>query len=254
MTRLFLIFCLMLGAKAAAEERVIASLSQNAVSITTDFSGSEIFVYGAIERDRFPDARDDDLAVIIAVAGPSEEVIVRKKNRAFGIWVNTEQATIDSAPSFYGVATTGPLDDILSLTADFEYSITAESGIRFSAIQQGVENPVAYRDAVVRINRDRGTYFEDIGGVEMVGRTLFQTRIQLPANIFEGDYVARVFLLRDGDVLDSFETGLRVRKVGLERWIYNLAHENSLIYGILSILVALLAGWGASEAFRLLRR
>jgi hypothetical protein len=40
----------------------------------------------------------------------------------------------------------------------------------------------------------------------------------------------------------------------LERWIYNLAHENSLIYGLLSILVALMAGWGASEMFRLLRR
>ena len=94
--------------------RVIASLSQNAVSITTDFSGSEIFVYGAIERERPVDETDNDLGVIITVLGPSSPVTVRKKDRVFGIWANSESAVIDSAPSFYALASTAPLGDILS--------------------------------------------------------------------------------------------------------------------------------------------
>lgn len=241
-------------AAPAEEQRVIAALSQNAVSITTDFSGSEIFVYGAIERNRFPDARDDDLDVIIAVIGPSEPIVIRKKSRVLGVWANTEEALIDSAPSFYAIATTGPLSEILSRDADIENRITMESAIRIAGVERGITNPLAYRDAIIRINRDKGVYFDRIGGVKFTGRTLFQTQLELPANIFEGDYAARVFLLRGGEVLDSFQTGIRVRKVGLERWIYTLANENSLIYGLLSILVALLAGWGASEAFRLLRR
>lgn len=253
MIRLWLAL-LLLASPLQAEERVVAALSQNIVSITTDFSGSEIFLYGAIERNRFPTAADDDLDIIVAVIGPSEPIVIRKKNRVFGIWANTEEALIDAAPSFYALSTTGPFADIVSEASDREHRISIESAIRIAGVARKIANPLAYRNAAIRINRANGVYFENEGAVSFVGSTLFQTRVKLPANIVEGDYAARVFLLRQGAVLDQFQTAIRVRKVGLERWIYTLAHEQSLIYGLLSILIALLAGWMASEAFRLLRR
>ena len=239
---------------AAEDKRVIASLSQNAVSITTDFSGSEIFVYGAIEHGRFPGKEDEDLEVIVAVIGPSSPVTVRKKARVFGIWANTESVVVDSAPSFYALATTGWLGDILTDEENARVDVTVDHSIHIAAGPRGIQDADAYRAAVIRLKRADGSYFEEIGGVEIIGRTLFQSTIRLPANLIEGNYAARVFLIRGGAVIDDFQTEIRVRKVGLERWIYNLAHEQSLLYGILSILVALLAGWGASEAFRLMRR
>lgn len=254
MIRLAIFLLFLAGAASAEGPRVIASLSQNAVSITTDFSGSEIFVYGAIERERPVDASDDGLGVIITVLGPSSPVTVRKKDRVFGIWANAESAVIDSAPSFYALASTAPLTDILTDASNSRSNVTVDNSIHIAAGPRGIADPDAYREAVIRLNRDRGVYFDMIGEVEMVGKTLFQTNIQLPANLVEGNYTARIFLTRAGEVIDDFQTGIRVQKVGLERWIYNLAHENSLIYGLLSILVALMAGWGASEAFRLMRR
>ena len=254
MIRLAIILALFAGASFADTPRVIASLSQNAVSITTDFSGSEIFVYGAIERERPVDETDNDLGVIITVLGPSSPVTVRKKDRVFGIWANSESAVIDSAPSFYALASTAPLGDILSEAENRRTNVTVDNSIHIAAGPRGIEDADAYRKAIIRLNRGKGSYFDMIGAVEMVGKTLFQTHIQLPANLVEGNYTARIFLTKGGEVIDDFRTGIRVRKVGLERWIYNLAHENSLIYGLLSILVALMAGWGASEVFRLLRR
>lgn len=254
MIRLALLLLCLAGAASADGPRVIASLSQNAVSITTNFSGSEIFVYGAIERERPVDETDDGLGVIIAVLGPSSPLTVRKKDRVFGIWANAESAIIDSAPSFYALASTAPLADILTEEANNRANVTVENSIHIAAGPRGIADPDAYRAAVIRLNRDRGVYFDMIGEVEMVGATLFQTHILLPANLVEGNYTARIFLTRKGEVIDDFRTGIRVQKVGLERWIYNLAHENSLIYGLLSILVALMAGWGASEVFRQLRR
>lgn len=242
------------AAEQSPSERVIAALSQNAVGITADFTGSEIFVFGAIGRDRFPDARDDDLNVIVTVSGPKERVTIRKKSREFGIWVNTQDVEIDEAPSFYAVATTGPLREILSSTADLRYRISVDSAVRLVGESGNVEHPEDFREAVIRLNRAAGVYFENIGDVEMIERTLFNAHFKLPSNIVEGDYVARVYLLREGAVLDMFATAIKVRKVGIERWIYTLAHERAALYGLLSILVALLAGWGASEAFRLLRR
>ena len=83
--------------------------------------------------------------------------------------------------------------------------------------------------------------------------TLFDTSIRLPANLVEGDYRTRIILTRGGEVLDVFEQDIAVRKVGLERFIYNLAHERPLIYGIASLAIAILAGWMASAVFRYIR-
>jgi len=249
------LICLLFAGPALAEgPRVIASLSQNAVSITTNFNGSEIFVFGAIERERPVDESDEDLGVIITVLGPSSPVTVRKKARVFGIWANVESAFVDSAPSFYALASTGQLSEILSDASNKQASVTVDNAIHIATGPGGIADPAAYQSAIIRLNRDKGVYFDMIGEVEMVGKTLFQTHIKLPANLVEGNYLAKIFLTKSGEVIDDFQTGIRVQKVGLERWIYNLAHENSLIYGLLSILVALMAGWGASEIFRQLRR
>ena len=90
--------------------------------------------------------------------------------------------------------------------------------------------------------------------MKVIEETLFETRIRLPANLVEGDYRARIFLLRDKTVVDVFESSIEVRKVGLERWIYTMAQEQGALYGLLSILVALSAGWLASAAFRVIFR
>jgi hypothetical protein len=78
--------------------------------------------------------------------------------------------------------------------------------------------------------------------------------VRLPANIVEGVYSARVLLTRDREVIDSFETEIEVRKAGLGRLIYDTAQQMPLVYGVASIIVALIAGFAASEVFRYLRR
>ena len=237
----------------ALAEKVIAGLSQTHVSITTDFSGSEIFIYGAIKRDA-PVPKDWPLDVIVAVTGPLEPVIVRKKERKFGIWVIDAGVKVDEAPSLYAVATTGPFRDIISFTDDFRYKVGIENLVHFIGETDDVEFKEGYPEALVRLRRAAGIYFELIGAVKVTDETLFETRIELPANLVEGDYRARIFLLRNKTVLDVFESSIEVRKVGLERWIYTMAQEQSALYGILSILVALTAGWLASAFFRLVFR
>ncbi|MFQ5565290.1 MAG: TIGR02186 family protein [Paracoccaceae bacterium] len=241
------------AAAQTAEETVIAGLSQTHVSITTDFSGSEIFIYGAIKRDA-PVPKDWSLDVIVAVTGPLAPVIVRKKERKFGVWVNDAGVKVDAAPSLYAVATTGPFRDVISYTDDFRYKVGIQNLVHFIGETYDTEYKEGYPEALVRLRRAAGIYFELTGGVKVTEETLFETRIRLPANLVEGDYEARIFLLRDKAVVDVFESSIEVRKVGLERWIYTMAQEQSALYGMLSILVALAAGWLASTVFRLVFR
>ena len=78
--------------------------------------------------------------------------------------------------------------------------------------------------------------------------------IALPSNLTEGSYPTRIFLTRGGRVVSVFETTIDVRKVGLERWLFTLSRQQPLVYGLMSLAIAIAAGWGASAAFRVLRR
>ena len=241
-----------LGLPAAAEETIVAGMSQNRVSITADFDGSEILIYGAVKRDT-PAPEGGPLEVIVTVEGPSAPVAVRRKGRVAGIWVNTDSVTIDSAPSFYAVATTGPLSHILSDIDNLRYGITIERVIRAIGIASEADRAGEFVLALLRVRTDEGRYRTLEGKVELSEGTLFRTDIVLPANLTEGEYKVRLYLLRDKRVVASQERFIGVRKEGLERFIFNLAQERPLIYGLVSLVLAALAGWGASAAFRLIR-
>ncbi len=243
---------LALALPAAAQEQIVAGMSQNRVSITADFDGSEILIYGAVKRDS-PAPQGAPLEVIVTVEGPATPVAVRRKDRVAGIWVNTQSVHIDSAPSFYAVATTGPLSHILSDTDNLRYGITIERVIRAIGISDEAEKAGEFILALLRVRTNEGRYRVLEGNVELTEDTLFRTDVVLPANLTEGEYKVRLFLLRDRRVIDSQERVIGVRKEGLERFIFNLAQEQPLIYGLVSLVLAALAGWGASAAFRLLR-
>lgn len=241
--------CAGLAGQVKAEgDSVVAGLSQHNVSLTTDFAGSEIFVYGAI-RGSEPDDSEDPLDVIVAVMGPVTPVLVRKKERRLGIWINGRGVEVDAAPSFYAVASTKSFRDTVSWTDDLRYRIGLDHVIRLIDAPSDVDRD-AYRHAVKRIRESEGLYSELGSSITIIENTLFETRIKLPANLVEGDYTARVFLLRDKKVVDAFRDTIEVRRAGLGRWIYTSAQDYPALYGLVSILVALTAGWLASAFFR----
>ncbi|MEM8788957.1 MAG: TIGR02186 family protein [Pseudomonadota bacterium] len=249
-----LLLLLALAAPAAATEEVIGALSQNRVSITANFDGSEIFVFGAVKRYAPVPSDVGPLHIVITIQGPTQRVTVRRKERIFGIWVNRDTVEVDEAPSFYAIATSGPLDEIMFETERLRHGIGFDKAVRVVGAPEDVLNPRSFTEAVVRIRRANGLYAQLDGAVDIREETLFSTSVALPANLVEGDYRTRMLLLRDRAVLHVAETEITVRKEGLERLIYVTAHERPLLYGLLSLAVALFAGWVASEVFRLLRR
>ena len=244
---------LALAVPALGQEAIVSGLSQNRVSITADFDGSEILIYGAVKRDAPPPEGKGPLEVIVTVEGPSTPVAVRRKGRVAGIWVNNASVRVDSAPSFYAVATTGPLNHILSDTDNLRYGITIERVIRAIGIAAEADKAGEFVLALLRVRTNDGRYRILEGKVELTEDTLFRTDIVLPSNLTEGEYKVRLFLLRDKRVVASQERLIGVRKEGLERFVFNLAQEQPLIYGLVSLVLAALAGWGASAAFRLIR-
>lgn len=236
-----------------AAEEVVLGLSQDEVSISTTFDGDDILIFGAIRRESpIPDG--PPLQVVVTVSGPLLPVTVRRKERVAGIWVNTDAVEVDLAPSYYAVAATGSLSEALSAVEDLRHKVSIPQAIRSVGAPMNIEDAETFRAALIRIRKDSGLYRLDEGAVDLEADTLFRAAIELPANLVEGDYATRIFLTRNGEVVDVYETSILVRKVGLERWLFSLSRQQPLIYGLMSLAIAIFAGWAASAAFRALQR
>ena len=155
----------------------------------------------------------------------AERAEYRAKNT--GIWINTGRVSVGAAPSFYVVASTRPLHLILTPEQDQRYRISVPLAMRSFAGPVEVEDTVPYTEALIRLREGEGLYRLDDGAVRLAEQTLFRADVRLPANLIEGDYSARIFLLRDGKVIDTFRAPIEVRKVGLERWLYRVARKHA---------------------------
>lgn len=251
MKALLTILLLLMAGQTLAQESVVAGLSQDRIDITANFDGSDLIIYGAVKRE--VPVPQGALDVIITVEGPSEPERVRRKSRIFGIWINTDVVVIDQAPSFYAVATTGPFSEVVSDTDDLRNSISIPRAIRSVGAPQTVDKAQDFTDALIRLRGAKGFYRMSEGGVRLTDQTLFRTDVDLPANLVEGNYKTRIFLLRDKKVVNLYEKTIFVRKVGLERWLFRLAHDQPALYGLLALAIAAFAGWAASAGFKLLR-
>ena len=255
MRLIFTIFLLIAPFLASAQsEEIVLGLSRDEVAITATFDGSDVLIFGAVKRDSPAPANEGPLEVIITLAGPSAPITVRRKERVLGIWVNTDAVVVDEAPSFYAVATSAPLSESLRDTEDLRRSISIPRVIRSVGAPDTIENASRFSDAVIRIRAGENLYQILEGEVDIEEETLFRGHISLPAALTEGNYVARIFITRDGLVIDEYETTIAVFKAGLERFLFELSRNQPFIYGLMSLAIAIAAGWLASAAFRMFQR
>jgi len=249
MIRWLAVFMLAIVPATAGAERVVLGLSRDEVAITATFDGSSLLIFGAVQREA-PIPTDSTLEVIITVTGPATPVDVRRKERRFGIWVNTDTVHLSRAPSFYAVASTGPLPEILSATEDLRHRISMQHVLRTVGAADDVADVASFTAALERLRARESLFQIREGTIVLDDQTLFRTSLTLPANLVEGDYRTRIFLLRDRAVVDRYETEIAVYKAGLERWLFALSREDPFLYGAMSLVIAIAAGWGASAVFR----
>ena len=234
--------CLLAPAGAPQANTLVADLSRHLVAISTGFAGSDVLLFGATE---------DKGDVVVIVRGPDRPVVVHRKSRVLGVWVNTAEMTFDRAPSFYAIASSRPLADIAPATVLARQQMGLDN-LRLELTRAKATGQVAreWRAGLIRNHEAQGLYRARVGRVNFLGNRLFRAEFQLPANVHTGEYQVEVILLQDGRVVQAQTTPLTVEKVGAEAEIYDFAHQNSALYGVIAILVALVAGWTAHMAFR----
>lgn len=234
---------------AQAEPRLVPDVSQREVRIIYSFTGAELLAFGAIV---YPDGRipGERVDVAVVLKGPVRPIVLREKQQIVGIWMNAESARFRSAPSYYAVASSRPLAELV----DARTAAIYELGLGNLQLSPGggarPEQGRRMEAGLVELMRAQGLYVEDGRGVEITGNVLYRARIPIPAKVPVGDYTAETFLIRNGRVIAGAVKEVRVDKAGFERFVADAAERYSFAYGLAAVALSLLLGWAASAAFR----
>ena len=241
------------GAHAAAAERLVVSLSNHQVQITSNFAGEKLVLFGTVEAGKNAPERPADYDLVVTVTGPRETYRTMLKQRVVGIWVNTESREFVDVPSYLAVLSNRPLDAL----ANAETRRRLQIGINDFILTQRIGPDLAdtvhndpFRLAFVRLKRKEKLYDQSPSAVTFLTPMVFRAEIPLPANVRTGEYKIDVKLLSGGALVARTTTGLEVFKTGFEQYVAQGAADFGLLYGVLTILMALSIGWIASVMFR----
>jgi uncharacterized protein (TIGR02186 family) len=236
-------------ATQARSEQVQSDVSMREISIQSNFSGIEIVLFGAIDFSRAPSPDEAPYDVIMVVRGPSQPLVVRRKQRVAGLWVNGSAETFSAVPGFYAVLASRPLRAVAS-------EATLKSlGIGFANVDLGTSDEGdraedGFRAAMIALRQQHELFREEDDAVSFIGRSLFRGSVDLPVNTPIGLYTTQIYLFRDGKLRGESQGSLQVQKVGFERVVYLLAFRHPFLYGLLAVVIAVAAGLVAWALFR----
>jgi len=219
-------------------------LSKPDVRLDVSFEGSDLLLFGA-----------KDLAgdIIVVVRGPNHDSSVRLKERVAGIWVATDEVIFADAPSFYALATSRPVNDLLpEAVLKAERIGTGRLGLDVKYTSGAVTHGAVpnFTAGLFRNMVKRNLYTGTPGTIKLVGKQLFRTDLWFPANVSVGSYAVDTYMITQGKIETKKTTHIQVHKVGIEAQVFNFAHEHALIYGLLAIVIAVVSGWSANAVFR----
>lgn len=244
----------LLGAAPSAAQRqpiLVPEVSQHDVEVRQGFTGTELLLFGAVlDPQGVRAARDYD--VIVVLQGPTRPVRLREKSKVGGVWINAASTDFRSAPTFFAVASSRPVKDIV----DDRTAAIYEFGTEFIQLSPNGEIDPAeqarFTSGLVDLKRRQGLYQEDMHGVTVSEGVLYQARINLPSNVTTGTYSAETFAVSRGRVVASAIAEVEVKKVGFERFVEVFSTNFALLYGLLAVSLSVAMGWIAGRLFALI--
>ena len=240
-------------AAPAAAERLVSSLSSHRVLITPSFTGTELVLFGTVERDAASVPRRGSYDIVATVSGPRETLVVRRKERMFGIWANADSRTFVEVPSYLAVLSTRPAEEI----APIDLLRRLQIGLRRTLLPQRIGPDTAdvvrddpFRSAFLRLKESRKLYIEQKDAVTFLTPILYSATIPVPAGVPTGTYNIELKLFADGALVASGTEAFDIVKFGFEQFVAESAVNYGLLYGLATAAMAMMTGWLASVMFR----
>jgi uncharacterized protein (TIGR02186 family) len=241
------------AAERAHAERLIVSVSNHRVTVTPNYSGEELVLFGSVEKDDKTPANRGNYDLVVTVSGPRADMVTRRKERRFGIWVNNDYRQFLKVPTYLALFSNRPFSAIAPPEVQRRQQLGLNNVLLTQRVGPDYADVVpddAFRSAFVRLRSQHGLYREATSAVTFLTPTLFRTGIPLPGEVPIGTYDVEIKLFADGALVTRTETAFEIVKVGFEQFVANTARQNGFAYGLVTAFMALMTGWMASIVFR----
>jgi uncharacterized protein (TIGR02186 family) len=241
------------SARPAAAERLVVSLSNHRVAITSSFVGEDLVLFGTVEPDAGKPALRSSYDLVVTVIGPRQTLRTRRKQRVLGIWVNVDSREFVRVPSYLAILSNRPVAQITQPDTLRRLQIGLGNFLLTQRIGPDIADTVRddpFRLAFVRLQVQQRLYSEIGTAVTFLTPAVFRAAVALPADVPVGSYAIDVKLFADGAMVARTNSALEVTKAGFEQYVANAARDNGLLYGFVTMLMALLTGWFASVVFK----
>ena len=249
----FLMMLVALPGTSLAQGRdpiLVPEISQHDVQVRQGFTGTELLLFGAI-LDPDGSRASSDYDIVVILRGPSQAIELREKQKYAGIWINAENTDFRSVPSFFALASSSPIAEIV----DERTAAIYEFGLQYLQLSPtGSIDPEQYQrftSGLVDLQMRAGLFQQNEAGVTISEDVLYQARIALPSNVIVGRYVAETFAVRDGRVIASATSIVEVQKQGFDRIVAEQAERNAFAYGLVAVVLSVFMGWAAGRLFAL---
>ena len=233
----------------AADPVLVPDVSARSIEIRYSFSGAQLLLFGAIlyPGGKVPTRPAD---IVVVLKGPVQPIVVREKQKIAGIWMNADSNRFRSAPTYYAVASSRPVRDLV----DERTAAIFELGLHDLQLSPGggalPDKERRFETGLLDLRKRQGLYAEHPGGVEISNGVLYRARIAIPSQVPVGTYTAETFLIDRGKVIAAATRDVDVGKAGFERYVALAARQHGFLYGLASVALSLSLGWAAAMVFR----
>jgi hypothetical protein len=252
---------------AWADEEPELVVSPQTVNIGLNFSGADVTIGGKTP---------EGAAVVLVVDGPLDPVKIREKGKVLGLfWMTVDQAEVEDMPAFHIVRSSQPIEHLLSIEQQVRLGVDPESSNildQARAVDPGDERPLSQEKQTEFVTALRDTYITEgqytpwrcyheaeaadcdatapNGAViQPDGRGHWQTTLGLPSDAPLGNYSVEAHYVKDGQVVMSEVATFNVEKTGVVDALGTMAEDNAMLYGAMSLAIAMVIGLGTGFVF-----
>lgn len=218
-------------------------LSSNTVEISTFYNGTTVTVTGEIPADS---------EAVIRVSGEGEELHLKKKGKVGGLlWMNTGDLTLENAPKIYMNYTSDGLKDLnasgarsFSLaTLKDRIVVLPESEDKDFIIGEFIK--LKEYDGLYAVNPGTVTYSQATQGTKT-----FSATVDVPSAMRQGEYSIDLAVVQGDRMVTTLSKSLKLQQVGFPALMTKVAFGRPLLFGIMSVVIALGAGLFMGTVFK----
>lgn len=217
------------------------------IKVNYNYHGSTVSVKGT---------SDPGMDLVIAISSPLGEQHLMKKAKVGGfLWMNVDKLSFENIPSVYLLKSTHRPKDILQKNQMKQHNIgyvAIEGNATLEASKGNVEDSAPWFEQFFKYKEANRQYAESDKSIEVKeenGRQAYSTIFQWPYQAPPGKYDVSVFAVKDGSVVESAQSEVLVEQTGIVKMLSSMARNNGAMYGVISIILALAAGFGVGIVF-----